>query len=305
MARPDDAQSPPGVAAVSGIRCVVVNFNAGPLLGRCVNDLLDQDPSEVVVVDNASDDDSLARMEAGLPHDARVRVIRNDANRGFGAACNRGARDADTSYLAFVNPDCGVPPGTLDRLREALASRPDAALAGAWVTDPDGAEQRGTRRRLPTPWRALMTFSGLERLAERWPALAGVNRPPAPAPGVTAVEAVNGACFVIRASDFREVGGFDTRYFLHCEDLDLFRRLADRGRGLYLVPDARVSHERGMSSRRVPVRVAWHKHRGMMRYLFAHHARGRDRLWLVPALVGLWLHFLLVLPLAAAGAARR
>lgn len=289
---------------MNGIRCVVVNFNAGRMLTRCVADLLDQDPSDVVVVDNASDDDSLSRLEADLSDPGRVRIIRNDENRGFASACNRAAADADSEYLAFVNPDCRVPSGTLAALRGALAARPDTALAGAWVVDPDGSEQRGTRRRLPTPWRALTTFSGLERLAGRWPALAGVNRPRAPAPGATAVEAVNGACFLVRTRDFREVGGFDTGYFLHCEDLDLFKRLADRGRGLCLVPDARVVHEQGTSSRRVPVRVAWHKHRGMMRYLFAHHARGRDRLWLVPGLIGLWLHFLLVLPRAAVNGAR-
>lgn len=289
---------------MNGIRCVVVNFNAGGLLARCVADLLDQDPAEVVVVDNASEDDSLARLEAGLSDPGRVRIIRNDENRGFAAACNRAAADADSEYLAFVNPDCRVPPGALAALHGALADRADTALAGAWVVDPDGSEQRGTRRRLPTPWRALTTFSGLECLAGRWPALAGVNRPREPVAGTTAVEAVNGACFLVRTRDFRDIGGFDTGYFLHCEDLDLFRRLADCGRGLCLVPDARVVHEQGTSSRRVPVRVAWHKHRGMMRYLLAHHARGRDRLWLVPGLIGLWLHFLLVLPLAAATAAR-
>jgi GT2 family glycosyltransferase len=289
---------------VNGIRCVVVNFNAGPMLTRCVADLLEQDPSDVVVVDNASDDDSLSRLETDLSHPGRVRIIRNDANRGFASACNRAAGDADSEYLAFINPDCRVPSGSLAALRQALAGRADTALAGAWVVDPDGSEQRGTRRRLPTPWRALMTFSGLERLAGRWPALGGVNWPRAPALNVTAVEAVNGACFLVRTRDFREIGGFDTGYFLHCEDLDLFKRLADRGRGLCLVPEARVVHEQGVSSQRVPVRVAWHKHRGMMRYLFAHHARGRDRLWLVPGLIGLWLHFLMVLPLAAVNAAR-
>lgn len=289
----------------AAVRCVVVNYNAGNLLRACVTDLLAQDAAvEVVVVDNASDDDSLARLEAGLPGGAAVRILRNPRNLGFASACNRGAGEARTEYLAFVNPDCRLPAGTLARLRDALAARPDTALAGAWVVGPDGAEQRGTRRRLPNPWRALMTFSGLERIAGRWPALAGVNLPRAPAAGATAVEAVNGACLVIRAADFEDLGGFDTGYFLHCEDLDLFRRLADRGRGLCLVPDARVIHEQGVSSSRAPVRVAWHKHRGMMRYLFTHHARGRDRLWLVPALAGLWLHFLLVLPAAAAKAAR-
>lgn len=284
---------------MAAIRCVVVNFNAGQLLRRCVRDLLAQDvPVEVVVVDNASRDDSLEGLENREAGNA-LRVIRNASNSGYARACNQGAEGAGTGYLAFVNPDCRLPPDTLGRLRRALDDDQAMALAGAWVMDPGGAEQRGTRRRLPTPWRALMTFSGLERLAGRWPALAGVNRPRFPAETATTVEAVNGACFLVRARDFREVGGFDAGYFLHCEDLDLFRRLADRGRGLCLVPGARVSHEQGTSSRGVPVRVAWHKHRGMARYLFAHHARGRDLPWLIPALIGIWAHCLLVLPVAA------
>lgn len=289
---------------MADIRCVVVNFNTGRLLGHCVADLLAQDvPLEVIVVDNASEDDSLERLRAGLPTAAPVTVLENDRNRGFGAACNRGAAGAAAANLAFVNPDCRLPPGTLGRLAAALAERPGDALAGAWVTDGDGAEQRGTRRRLPTPWRALMTFTGLERLAGRWPALAGVNTPgPEPA-GTAAVEAVNGALFMIRREDFEALGGFDTGYFLHCEDLDLFRRLADRGRGLCLVPDARARHEQGVSSRSRPVLTLWHKHRGMTRYLFVHHARGRELAWLLPGLAGLWLRFLWLLP--GALAARR
>lgn len=283
---------------MTDLRCVVVNYNAGHLLAECVTALLAQDePVEVVVVDNASDDQSLAHLDGVLPAAGRVRILRNPRNRGYAQAANRGTEGFPSGFIAFVNPDCRPAGDAVRRLREALEGRPGDALAGAWVTDPDGAEQRGTRRRLPTPWRALMTFSGLER----WAGSGGVNVA-GPRPAETeAVEAVNGACFLVRAGDFHGAGGFDTGYFLHCEDLDLFRRLRDRGRGLCLVPAARAVHVKGVSSRRAPARVHWHKHRGMMRYLFAHHARGRDWPWLLPALLGLWLHFLLLLPARLAG----
>lgn len=283
------------------VRCVVVNYNAGRHLRACVEDLLAQRaPVELVVVDNASTDGSIDSLENALDPGTGARVLRDDRNRGFASACNRGSEGAETPYLAFVNPDCRLPPDAIGQLVAALEDRPGDAVAGAWVTAPDGREQRGTRRRLPTPWRALMTFSGLERLAHRWPAFAGVNLTGPPPRDTSAAEAVNGALFLVRTHDFRALGGFDTGYFLHCEDLDLFRRSADRGRGLCLVPGARASHVQGVSSRNAPVRVLWHKHRGMMRYLFAHHARGRDLGWLLPALAGLWLHFLLRLPVSLA-----
>lgn len=281
---------------MAAVRCVVVNFNAGGRLADCVGDLLRQRPEVAVsVVDNASTDDSMDRLARGLAGGAPVELLRNETNRGFGPACNQAALDAKEEFLAFVNPDCRLGPDVLERLREALVGSPGAAAAGAMVTNPDGGEQRGTRRRLPTPWRALMTFSGLERLADRFPMLAGVNVAGPAANTTTAVEAVNGACFLVRARVFRELDGFDEGYFLHCEDLDLFRRVAIAGFKVVLVP-VPVIHYQGTSSRTAPLAVHWHKHRGMMHYLLTYRRRG-DWLWLPPVLVGLWLRFILLVPL--------
>lgn len=286
-----------------GLDCVVVNFNAGDGLAHCVRDLLGQQPLvRVYLVDNASADGSLEPL-SGLAGDDRLRVVRNAENRGFAAACNQGAALGDGAYLAFVNPDCRVPEGALEAVRSALEERPSAALAGALVRDPDGAEQRGTRRRLPAPWRALMTFTGLERWSEQWPLLRGVHEP-GPAPRApAAVEAVNGAFLVVRRADFESVGGFDEGYFLHCEDLDLFHRMREQGREILFVPVA-VTHQRGTSSRSAPLAVHWHKHRSMIRYLWRHHARGGDLLWLPLACLGVGLRWLLLLPATAWRAAR-
>jgi len=278
---------------MGAVRCVVVNYNAGGRLADCVGDLLRQRPAvTVTVVDNASTDDSLERLAAG---GADVEMQRNDTNRGFGAACNQAALRAEEEFLAFVNPDCRLGPDVVERLRGALVGSPGAAVAGAFVSDPGGGEQRGTRRRLPTPWRALMTFSGLEHLAGRFPALAGVNVAGPVPESPAAVEAVNGACFLVRGRVFRELGGFDEGYFLHCEDLDLFRRVAASGLKVVLVP-VPVTHFQGTSSRTAPLAVHWYKHRGMMHYLMAHRRRG-DWWWLPVVLAGLWLRFLLLAPL--------
>lgn len=289
---------------MDSVECVVVNYNAGRRLAECVRDLLAQAPPVgVTVADNASTDASLAPVERLARDEPRLRVVRNPSNLGYAAACNRAAREARGEYLAFVNPDCRLAEDALAGLREALEREPDAALAGALVEDPDGALQRGTRRRLPTPWRALMTFTGLERLAGRWPGLEGVNLA-GPAPErACSVAAVNGACLLVRRSVFEALGGFDEGYFLHCEDLDLFRRLRDAGQGILLAP-VRLTHHRGTCSASAPLRVHWHKHRGMLRYLRRHHARGADLPWLPLACLGIVARLVLLAPLVAAGRRR-
>lgn len=278
--------------------CVVVNYNAGRRLADCVRDLLLQKPPvSVTVVDNRSTDGSLERLKGLAADGGRLRVLRNDANVGYAAACNRGAGQGDAEFLAFVNPDCRLSPSVLDRMRRTLAADEGAALAGALVVDPDGGVQRGTRRRLPTPWRALMTFTGLERFARRWPGLRGVHEAGASPREPIRVEAVNGACLLMRRSAFEALGGFDERYFLHCEDLDLFRRLREAGWGVLLAP-VRITHYRGTSSRTAPGWVHWHKHASMLRYLLRHHAHARDWLWLPLACAGIVLRLVLLWPAA-------
>lgn len=274
---------------------VVVAADSGPLLADCIARVLASTAAvEVILVDNASADGQPQAVAARHAGDRRLRLIENGANLGFGPACNRGARRAAGDALLFLNPDALVGPDTIARLRAALASDPRCGLLGACVREADGRIARAVRRRDPMLRRALMTATGLARWESRWPALAGVEQPaPAVASDVEAVEAISGACLLLPRGVFERLGGFDEGYFLHCEDLDLCRRVRDAGRGVALAATVDIGHAQGSSSRHRPVFVARHKHRGMWRYFVKFDPAARNPLLRGLVWLGIWGHFAL------------
>ena len=281
----------------AGASAVIVNYNAGYLLRDLAASLsIQAGLSEIIIVDNASNDGSLELLDAGVVRGIPLRILRNSSNLGFAAACNQGAAIASGGYLLFINPDCRMAATTLPLLTRFLEARPDAGMAGPLILNADGTEQRGCRRYLPDPRRALMRVLGLGKpdAAGRVAAfdLAGTPLPEGP----VEVEAISGACMLMRSEVFKELGGWDEGYFLHCEDLDLCMRIRRASFKVMFVPDAVVTHAQGVSSRRRPVFVLWHKHRGMWRY-FSKFQRAASPLWLV-ALVwfGIWCRFLLLMP---------
>lgn len=277
------------------VTAVTVNYNCGPVLRGLIASLKGQpELARVVVVDNASRDDSLAGVEQGK--DPKLTLIRNDSNRGFAAACNQGAAQAEGRYLLFVNPDCRVPAGALQRLVEVLDSRPDVGMLGPLVLNSDGSEQRGCRRYLPDAKRALMRSLGLYK-PDKDGKVAGFDLTGTPLPpGPTVVEAISGACLLIRRELFDGMRGWDEGYFLHCEDLDLCMRVKRAGYSVLFVPGVTVHHAQGASSRRRPLFVLWHKHLGMLRYYLKFHAR-TSPLWLTALVIpGIAARFLMLSP---------
>lgn len=276
------------------VSVVVVSYHSGRCLRDCLTHVLESAgvAVEVVVVDNASADDSVAIVTALATQDARVRVVANPDNRGFAVACNQGAGLARYPFLLFLNPDCFVERDTLALTLGALTQTPSAAAAGALVVNPDGRPQRGCRRQIPDPVRSFYRLSGLSRLGLSWFPDFNQEQQPLPA-GVAPVEAISGSYLLIRRADFDAVGGWDEGYFLHCEDLDLCQRLADRGRSILFVPDARALHLQGESSRRTPLKVEWYKHQGMRRFYRKFQARRYGPLISSLVEVGIATHFLL------------
>ena len=277
------------------VTAVTVNYNGGPVLRGLIGSLEKQpELARMVVVDNASRDDSLAGIAPG--GDPALTLIRNGSNRGFAAACNQGAAEAKGKYLLFVNPDCRVPAGALQRLVEVLDSRPDAGMVGPLVLNSDGTEQRGCRRYLPDARRALMRVLGRHK-PDKDGKVAGFDLTGTPLPDrPVAVEAISGACLLIRRDLFERLHGWDEGYFLHCEDLDLCMRVKQAGQSVLFVPDVTVSHAQGASSKRRPVFVLWHKHYGMLRYYLKFHRRSSP-LWLTGLVTfGIGARFLMLIP---------
>ncbi len=258
--------------ALRRVGVLIVNYNAGPWLERGLERLTGNSSGalDVVVVDNGSTDGSLDAL-SGM----HLRIDRAGANLGFGAGMNRAAGRTDRELLLLLNPDAELAADDLLRLVAELDAHPDAVLVSGRVVDEHGREQRGSRRRAPTTGRILaeLLLPGVGR---------GIDLTGTPPPATsTELEAVSGACMLVRAEAFHAVGGFDEGYPLHFEDLDLFARLRAAGGRLRWVPEVTIRHVGGVSSRGHALRVMRAKHRGLMRYVETHIAVGA-RAWQRP-----------------------
>ncbi len=279
----------------TGVTIVVVNYNAGKFLEPCIALCLQQ-AGEVILVDNASADGSVDAACRRFDGNSRLRIVRNSANLGFSVACNVGARVARGQFVLFLNPDCTLEEGAVRQLLLALESDPRAGMAGGLLLNEDGTEQAGGRRAVPTPWRSLVRAFHLSRFADRWPRLFtdfNLHMQPLPS-GPLEVEALSGACAMVKRQAMQDVGPWDEKYFLHCEDLDLCMRYRQKGWAILFVPDARIVHHRGACSRSRPLFVEWHKHHGMLRFYrqFFRRQYPGALMWLV--MLGVWLRFCVV-----------
>ena len=270
------------------ISVIIVNYNAGVFLRSCVDSLLLSPLDiEIIVVDNASADGSLEALQA-LPC---VRIIKNSANVGFATACNTGARIASAQFLLFLNPDCAFKPGALVQLLAAMSVDDRVGMAGGLLVNEDGTEQAGGRRAVPTPWRSFVRAFGLTRFANRWPRLFydfHLHEQPLPDHAIQ-IEAISGACMLVKREAMQEIGEWDESYFLHCEDLDWCMRFRQKGWKILFVPSVQIIHTRGVCSKNRPIFVEWHKHKGMIRFYrkFFRHQYPSVLMWLVA--VGVWL----------------
>lgn len=267
-----DALRPQPRALVS---VVIVNFNGGLLLSDAVRSVLASSVAvDILVADNGSTDDSLELLRRSAGNDLRLRVIENHRNIGFARACNLLLAQARGNYLLILNPDALIQPDTLKHMVKALQAHPEAGMAGCLIRNPDGSEQAGCRRAVPTPWRSLVRVLHLHRLFPYHPRFRDfvLTREPLPRQPVP-VEAISGAFMLVRRDILDQVGALDDAYFLHCEDLDWCMRVRRVGWQILFVPGVEIVHYKGTCSEGKPVRVLWHKHKGMMlfyRKFFRH-----------------------------------
>ena len=272
---------------ISDIGVVVVTHASASTIEACLTRLLSaRDVFRVVVIDNASPDDTVARVAKIAEREPRLTLVANDDNRGFAASCNQGATAISAPWVAFVNPDLYVERDTLSRLVRHARARAGAGLLGVELVDGNEAVDPASRRADPSLREQLMSLGRRDNLY--------LGRDPAVE--LQPVDAVAGALMLLPTVLFSALDGFDEEYRLHAEDLDLCRRVREAGYEVLVANDLRVLHVRGVSSRHRPVWVEWQKHRGLWRY-FRKFEADSVPLPLHPLLfVGLWVHFVAVLP---------
>ena len=268
---------------------LVVAADSGVTLRDCVRRVLACTlPLELILADNASGDGVPQLLAREYADDPRFQLITHQRNLGFGPAMNRVAARARGDVLMLLNPDCLLEPANVRRLLAELAAAPRAGLLGAVVCDGNGVADPASYRRDPLLRRALGSMLG--RGAER------VNIDGAIPDHLVEAEAVSGALMLLPRALFEQLGGFDEAYFLHCEDLDLCRRVRDAGYRVLLAGDVRVLHGKGSSSAHRPIFVSWHKHRGMWRWFRKFDPAARNPLLAALVWLGIRMHFLSQIP---------
>jgi GT2 family glycosyltransferase len=254
---------------VPQVDIVIVNWNSGRQLRECLASIAQTARDRVrrvIVVDNASADDSLAfSAESNLP----LQVIRNRENRGFAAACNQGAASGQARFVLFLNPDARLEARSLTAPLAFLAEpeQADVGICGIQLLDEHNHVSRSCSR-LPTAGMLISQALGLNRLLPRWfPGQAMTEWDHA---ATRTVDEVMGAFFFMRRSAFERLGGFDERFFVYFEEVDLSLRAREAGWRTVYLADAQAFHLGGGVSDQVKAhRLAYSLHSRLL-YVVKH-----------------------------------
>lgn len=233
---------------------VIVTYNSAAVIVSALGALSGVEDVEVVVVDNASRDDTVDVVRRTWPG---ATLIVNDENVGFARAVNAGVEQSSGEQVMLLNPDAQIAADAVEVLREALLAHPGDIVA-PFVEQP--APQRiVSAGRMPTVWRMFTHYFGLSRLSPRSSFFEGHYLLPRQVRGTMPVEWVTGACFAVDRRTWDEVRGLSERWFMYAEDVEFCHRVRRSGRQVWLVAAARARHLVGQSDSTAQTKVnsAW------------------------------------------------
>ncbi|MCY4437574.1 MAG: glycosyltransferase [Chloroflexi bacterium] len=273
-------------AATCDVSVVIVSYNVADLLASAIESVLaDMERAgiagEVIVVDNASQDDSVATVSARFPN---VRLIENSTNVGFGCAANQGMLAASGELVVVLNPDASVQPGFFAAVRDYLVQEQHVGLLGPHIVQADGTTQ-STCRRSYSLVTALLESTPLQWWFGEMPALQRFYCRNLDETQAAKVAWVVGACLVVRREVLKAVGGFDPRFFMYFEETDWCRRVREAGWDVGYFPGAHALHHESQSADQDLIARALNFHRS--RHMFMAKERGRLVALLLRAVIGI------------------
>lgn len=249
--------------SVHDLGIVIVNWNTRDLLKRCLQTVIASEGDfscRVVVVDNASDDDSAAMVGRDFPS---VDLIENRENVGYPRGNNiglrrlgyRGAHDVDEAaprYALLLNPDTEIPPDALYQMIQFMDSRPDIGVAGPKLILKDGSLDLACRRGFPTPLVSFYHYSGLAKLFPRSRRFGRYNMTFADEDQDLEVDSVVGAYMQVRKTAIERAGLLDEAFFMYGEDLDWAYRVKQAGYKVWYHPAVIIHHVKRAASGKSP-----------------------------------------------------
>ncbi len=263
---------------------IIISWNVSDLLAKCLDSILasgvqvvgpagqtqgNGPQTQVIVVDSASHDDSVAILEARY---SWVHLFAQTENIGFVRGNNLGLKHATGRYIMLLNPDTEVQAGALNRLMAVLATYTQAGVAGPHTLNTDGTHQ-STRRRFPTVWTAIFESTWLEPIAPKH-ILSRFRVLDQPDEGVYIVDWVQGSALMAKREVFDQIGSLDTRYIMYAEEMDWCKRAVLAGWQVMYVGDAFITHHSGQSSAQVKARSHVHFQHSKLRYFRKFHGLG-------------------------------
>lgn len=254
---------------MNSLDIIIVNWNAGKQLKDCLLSIIESkhqviDLQRVIVVDNASCDNSLEGLEK---LDLPLKIIRNDTNRGFAAACNQGAKGSSADYLLFLNPDTRLFADSLEKSIEYMgkAENQTVGILGIQLVDESGKVAR-TCARFPSLKNFLAKIFGLDRVLPTYfkPHLMsdwdhGSTK---------IVDHVIGAFLFVRRKLFEKLSGFDERFFVYLEDLDFSIRALHEGYTSVYLASAQAFHKGGGTSEQIKAKRLFYSLRSRILYAY-------------------------------------
>ncbi|MCK9424703.1 MAG: glycosyltransferase [Ignavibacteriaceae bacterium] len=229
---------------------IIVNYNVKEFLQNLLTSLFKAVAnltSEIIIVDNGSDDGSVEMLRDKFP---QITLIANKENLGFSKANNLGLKIAKGKFLLLLNPDTIVQEDTFEKLIKFFNQQQDAGMTGCKILNPDGTLQLACRRSFPGPWTSFCKVSGLSALFPNSRLFARYNLTFMDENQSYEVDAISGSFMMVRREVFEKIGGLDEQFFMYGEDLDWCYRVQKSGWRVYYVHETTIIHYKGESTKR-------------------------------------------------------
>ncbi len=247
------------------ISIVIVNYNVKEYVASLLISIQRAShgiSTEIFVVDNASTDGSQEFLTARFPD---IRYIQNPVNLGFAKANNQAILQVSGTYTLIINPDTLIQENTLSTLLSHMDANPRTAAAGCRLLNPDGSFAPESKRHLPTPLSALYKVLGV---SSKYYVSSMAENEPGPVP------VLSGAFMFCRTDVLKSVGGFDERFFMYGEDIDLCYRISKAGYGIDYVPQTAIIHYKGESTKKDNLDYVILFNKAMYQFFEKHYSSG-------------------------------
>ena len=229
---------------------VIVSYNTKDLLVDCLESIANtvkKTSYEVIVVDNASTDNTVKEISKSDLKIQHLEIIQNHRNEGFSVANNKGIKIAKGQYILFLNPDMVMYDNSIDYMVEYMEDNPKVGASTCFLELTDGTLDDAAHRGFPTPWNALTHFSGLSKIFKSSQIFSGYSQAHKDLKKTHEIDALAGAFMLVPRKAGDEVGWWDEDYFWYGEDIDLCYKLKQAGWKIMFVPQVKVLHYKGAS----------------------------------------------------------